>query len=245
MFQPGRTYTKKDIYRLLSVPIELQRGAWDTGLRFYNGDAFIFANVEIAGRTGHNYNNHWEGDELIWFGLSGSHTSQPTIRRLLEPPGLIHIFTRTTDRDPFHYEGEGTVLRHSGEQPVCIVWAFNGLPSKYPDEVGAFSGLREGAAKPVLVNRFERNVAARRICLSHYGIACMVCELNFESTYGALGAGFIHVHHLKPLASIGREYVLDPIRDLRPVCPNCHAMLHRTTPPLSITALRRLLKHRA
>jgi 5-methylcytosine-specific restriction protein A len=48
------------------------------------------------------------------------------------------------------------------------------------------------------------------------------------------------VHHLRPLAEIGAEYVLDPEVDLRPVCPNCHAMLHRTRPPMSIEALATL-----
>jgi 5-methylcytosine-specific restriction protein A len=56
-----------------------------------------------------------------------------------------------------------------------------------------------------------------------------------------LGEGFIHVHHLKPLAQIGEQYELDPINDLRPVCPNCHAMLHRASPALSIDALRALI----
>ena len=55
----------------------------------------------------------------------------------------------------------------------------------------------------------------------------MVCEFNFEAFYGERGKGFIHVHHLSSLAEIGQEYEVDPVNDLRPVCPNCHAMLHR------------------
>jgi 5-methylcytosine-specific restriction protein A len=57
----------------------------------------------------------------------------------------------------------------------------------------------------------------------------------------ALGQGFIHVHHLKELASIAKEYEVDPIKDLRPVCPNCHAMLHQRKPALTISKLRQLL----
>ena len=45
--------------------------------------------------------------------------------------------------------------------------------------------------------------------------------------YGELGQGFIHVHHIVPISKIGKEYKIDPINDLVPVCPNCHAMLHR------------------
>ncbi|MEW5967974.1 MAG: HNH endonuclease [Pseudomonadota bacterium] len=47
----------------------------------------------------------------------------------------------------------------------------------------------------------------------------------------------MHVHHLKPLALTDGAYELDPIADLRPVCPNCHAMLHRGENVLSIEEL--------
>ena len=52
----------------------------------------------------------------------------------------------------------------------------------------------------------------------------------------------IHVHHLRPLAAQGTEYELDPIEDLRPACPNCHAMLHARPDALSIEELRALLR---
>lgn len=74
------------------------------------------------------------------------------------------------------------------------------------------------------------------------GSACVVCDFDFQRTYGDIGEDFIHVHHLKPLAEIGQEYVLDPVADLRPVCPNCHAMLHRGTAVLEIDELKRRLR---
>jgi|ERR1700734_3962751 len=46
--------------------------------------------------------------------------------------------------------------------------------------------------------------------------------------------GFIHVHHLRQLSDIRKEYLVDPIKDLRPVCPNCHAVLHLRNPAYSI-----------
>src|SRR5690606_11761611 len=101
---------------------------------------------------------------------------------------------------------------------------------------------REGSVRQVLVNAYERDRAARQACIRHYGLACTVCGLMFEERYGPLGAGFIHVHHVVPLSQLGSGYELDPIRDLRPVCPNCHAMLHRQRPPLSIEELRGILE---
>jgi 5-methylcytosine-specific restriction protein A len=50
----------------------------------------------------------------------------------------------------------------------------------------------------------------------------------------------MHVHHLKLISASKGSYLLDPVRDLRPVCPNCHAMLHREYPPLEISALRKI-----
>lgn len=102
------------------------------------------------------------------------------------------------------------------------------------EEQGAYS---EGAQTRVEVTRYERNPHARRACIEHYGPACVVCGLNFEKRYGKLGRNFIHVHHLQSIAAVGQVTVVDPVTDLRPVCPNCHAMLHRKTPPLRIEEL--------
>jgi predicted HNH restriction endonuclease len=74
------------------------------------------------------------------------------------------------------------------------------------------------------------------------GATCLACGFNFAAVYGELGEGFIHVHHLVPVSQIGKEYVIDPIRDLRPVCPNCHAMLHRNREPLTIENLRDIIE---
>ncbi|HBI00952.1 MAG TPA: HNH endonuclease, partial [Flavobacterium sp.] len=68
------------------------------------------------------------------------------------------------------------------------------------------------------------------------------CELNFEETYGNMGYKFIHVHHLTPVSTVGKEYKVNPVEDLRPVCPNCHAMLHRRNPPLTIEELREIIE---
>jgi len=112
-----------------------------------------------------------------------------------------------------------------------------------PEEVVSADGFVEGRVQLVAVNVFERNAKARAACLSHYGFVCSVCDFDFEKFYGELGREFIHVHHIKPLSEIGEEYKVDPIEDLRPVCPNCHAMLHRKTPALTIGKLKQLIQN--
>ncbi|MBR8345785.1 HNH endonuclease [Burkholderia ambifaria] len=112
----------------------------------------------------------------------------------------------------------------------------------YPDEVVVPPKTYvEGAVSQVLINRYERDLGAREAAIAHYGCSCYVCGFEFGKKYGVLGQGFIHVHHVVDIATIGAEYHVDPVKDLRPVCPNCHAMLHKTTPAMDIDELRDLI----
>lgn len=99
----------------------------------------------------------------------------------------------------------------------------------------------EGAKSTVVINAYERNREARQACLRHHGLSCQPCGINFEELYGDLGAGYIHVHHIVPIHRIGKSYNVDPIKDLIPVCPNCHAMVHRRSEPLTVAELREIL----
>ena len=101
--------------------------------------------------------------------------------------------------------------------------------------------LYEGALVTVKANKFERNQKARRECVAKKGYQCSVCGRDFEATYGEIGKNFIHVHHLTPISTIGKEYELNVDTDLVPVCPNCHYMLHRKDPPYTIEELKDIL----
>ncbi|MFO0880404.1 MAG: HNH endonuclease [Gemmataceae bacterium] len=113
-----------------------------------------------------------------------------------------------------------------------------------PGDLHAGEPFIEGATTQVLVNRYERDPAARRACIAYYGPTCVVCGFIFENAYGPIANGFIHVHHLIPLAEIGVEYVVDPVTDLRPVCPNCHAMIHLGGVTRSVEEVRQLVVQR-
>ena len=137
-------------------------------------------------------------------------------------------------------QGSGVALPTDGSQQMEDLWQ-DDSPFTSPEEEGAETHT-EGAVARVTVNRYERNPRARAACLAHYGPVCQVCEMSFADRYGDIGAGFIHVHHLKEISSIGEAYVVDPIADLRPVCPNCHAMLHTQTPAYTPEELSKLLQ---
>ena len=111
-----------------------------------------------------------------------------------------------------------------------------------PEEIAATTALIEGAVSRIPVNSYERNPEARRRCIECHGTNCCICGFSFGTVYGEMVQGYIHVHHLRLLSAIGREYVIDPVEDLRPVCPNCHAVLHRRVPAYSIEEVRAFLR---
>ncbi|MEP6669876.1 MAG: HNH endonuclease [Chthoniobacter sp.] len=114
-----------------------------------------------------------------------------------------------------------------------------------PDELEFADGVNypEGDKTRITVNAYERNPEARRKCIQHYGAVCYVCDFNFADIYGALGQGYIHVHHLTPFAETTGPRRTDPVSDLRPVCPNCHSMLHRQYPPIPIAVLKQIIRN--
>ena len=97
---------------------------------------------------------------------------------------------------------------------------------EYPDSEGLNRILKEGVMRTICVNAYERNPIARMECIKNSGCYCHICGIEFAYMYGEFASGFIHVHHIIPIHEIKDEYVIDPLKDLIPVCPNCHAMLH-------------------
>jgi len=99
-------------------------------------------------------------------------------------------------------------------------------PFSLPEEVAGGKRYIEGAVERIFVNRYERDPNARSACIRAHGAKCSVCDFEFGKVYGQIGDGFIHVHHLNPISKLKQAAQINPIKDLRPVCPNCHAMLH-------------------
>ena len=111
------------------------------------------------------------------------------------------------------------------------------------EEEGTYE-IYEGGKSSIKVNKYERSSIARQKCIEYHGVSCKICGINFEDMNGEVGKGFIHVHHIKPISEIDKEYVVDYKKDLIPVCPNCHAMLHRKINGrnLSVDELKKLIK---
>lgn len=120
---PGNRYTKSDLYTIFNIPSESQKGPWNTGYTEYNNEVFIFANIGVAGRTGHDYPNYWDNGNLVWRGKTKSHINQPLIKLMLKPETVKYLFTRERDRDPFTFHGVVTIEDiDEHEVPVKVVW---------------------------------------------------------------------------------------------------------------------------
>lgn len=104
------------------------------------------------------------------------------------------------------------------------------------------NGFPEGAKTVVVVNRYERDRRNRAASLAIHGHICKACDSNLGSRYGAVAAGLVEIHHTTPVSELGPHYIVDPRTDLIPLCPNCHAVAHRRTPPFAIHELRALLR---
>jgi HNH endonuclease len=128
---------------------------------------------------------------------------------------------------------------------IRCVLGIKGVSDQRPyllsEELGDITGLAEGAICRVTINAYERNPLARQGCIDHHGTSCCICQFNFESRYGNVARDYIHVHHIRPLSEIGSEYIVNPVEDLRPVCPNCHAILHRRIPAYSLDEVKAFL----
>ena len=151
---------------------------------------------------------------------------------LLDPNANEILPRELLNSPPFskmHWDTQMSGVRIPDEVAADLekLWAkyVTGGDAWIPEEVDDTEGILEGALRRISVNAYERNPEARRKCINHYGTSCSICSFDFGKQYGDAGKDLIHVHHLRQLADIGKEYYIDPIHDLRPVCPNCHAII--------------------
>lgn len=104
-------------------------------------------------------------------------------------------------------------------------------------------GVLEGTKELYSQTKVERSVANRKRCIEIFGVQCQICEIKLSEIYGDLADDFIHVHHIESIAKTGPRWI-DPSKDLIPVCPNCHSMLHRNDPPMMPNDLRKIMELR-
>lgn len=125
-FEIGKRYTRRQIRQVIGLDPDVKGGNWYTGYAEQNGADFIFCNVGIPGRTGHDYNNHFENNDLLWHGKTNSHKNQPVIQRMTGEAAEVHVFWREDERDPFTYAGLASAVEVTNDTPVKVRWRFSG-----------------------------------------------------------------------------------------------------------------------
>lgn len=96
---------------------------------------------------------------------------------------------------------------------------------QYPESVD-IANVEDGEVRDVHCHGYERDPKNRAACLKHFGYKCQICGFDFSAFYGPEFAGKIEVHHIDPLCRTKTARSIDPIKDLIPVCSNCHTALH-------------------
>lgn len=226
---PFAVVTKKPVGQLIGSEVWSIAGVGQPR-RYFLGSWFIIDEVGsakdhegfdnyVSGRVGHVFDPMIPLNDLPWF---------------LDFLKSQHHFSLGLQTVKEEYARQLAALAANNGSSVSRVRVF-------PEEVPFAGVYREGSVSKVTVNAYERNAAARQRCIQHYGTDCCVCGFSFGRTYGMVVEGLIHVHHLRPLSEIGADYTVDPVADLRPVCPNCHAVLHSRTPAFSIEEVKTLL----
>lgn len=113
-------------------------------------------------------------------------------------------------------------------------------PDALPSEAELAAEYAEGERSAQERAFFRRSVKLRRDAISAHGCVCAACGFDFEARYGELGQGFIEIHHLSPLGerSAPEKTTIDQVA---PLCANCHRIVHRRSPPLTVPELKALL----
>ena len=174
----------------------------------------------------------------IWF------VRQPESGRLLPAKIVLGMATGLRGRDFTAHQARDQLRRLGFDVPGPDQSAADVAES--PESLAALPPGFEGAERQVTRNIRERDPAARRAAEAYWrglrgGLICEGCGLDFGKRYGPRGEGFMHFHHRTPLAEAEGQRVVDGARDLVPLCPNCHAIVHRGEKVLDIEVLRQLL----
>jgi 5-methylcytosine-specific restriction protein A len=227
-YEIGKKIYKKKMSRLDGLKALTDLGMKESSANYYVYNYIYFITGELFTGTINSYATDYYLQKILQEkGIQGLETALLSLSQHLdyyEEKSNASVKKRREIYDKYYEKIENNI-----SEPI------------YADEVDPTENYSEGKTKKVLINSYERNPIARKKCLEHYGLNCQACGFNFEETFGEIGKNFIHVHHKIDISTIGKEYSVNPINDLIPVCPNCHSMLHKKKPAYTIEELKQIL----
>ena len=92
-------------------------------------------------------------------------------------------------------------------------------------------------------NKEVVNAAKSMFKANHHGrLFCEVCGFDFREKYGERGDDFIEAHHIKPIA-VRNKNEATKVEDIVLLCSNCHSIVHRIQPWLTIPQLKQIINN--
>jgi hypothetical protein len=172
------------------------------------------------------------------------HVLPKNIHRMQEP---LRLPQRLTSRLGAYFDRPTELSKGEWNRLVAFSSPFTDKKPKDDYSTGGDTEFPEGRKYEVRHKIRERNVklVARAKALfkaKHGRVFCEACDFDFSTKYGSAGDGFIEVHHKVPVCELTRG-ATTKVSDLALVCSNCHRILHHRRPWLSISALRKLIRH--
>lgn len=185
------------------------------------------------------------------------HEKKDTFRN---PAGVYMKLMNFRRFDPA-YSGVGLAHGNKDEEVVWNLYAHNPIElSRLAKHIKQFatsdiknipeiSDDEEGNEGQVLsrVHRYrerDKSLVAKKkskFLLENKNLFCEGCGFDFEKKYGERGKDYIECHHTKPVSelAVGEKTKLS---ELVLLCSNCHRIIHRKKPWLSISELKDLIK---
>jgi hypothetical protein len=155
--------------------------------------------------------------------------------RFLDGKDWPNIFGGGPEANNFLIDREFEVWNKEVGKRVLLHAEVEADESAFPEGRAVFSRHRRlerdsAIAKHAKDRRLERDGE----------LVCDVCGFSFKKKYGHVGAGFIEAHHTVPVSEL-KGHRKTRVDEFALVCSNCHRMLHRWRPWLSVTELRQRL----
>ena len=180
--------------------------------------------ADVAIRLNGAVREHW--DESVW--IDTWRTFEFDVSK-----GMLPINMGDIDADRWH-------VNHWACRIAAASLALLPVEEEQVDSP-EMSGFPEGSRLQVDVNRYERDRRNRAAAIAIHGHICKACGVDMQDRYGVVAEGLVEVHHVVPVSMLGPHYLINPKTDLVPLCPTCHAVAHRRSPPYTVDELKEML----
>ena len=265
VFAPDEVYSRQQIKsHFLEIVHEVSKRFDSSPYERVGGYLLIFATFGYPHVFPHSYNS--QSRRFNWYPNRGTSPHQPLMKDIIDGFVAPLCFGRWDNRPEFTFLGPGKVISFSElesrpgksgkEDKGCLVFEFDcsgdaiggseihNFDSVFEDEdITTKEGrLRYASHKirerdPAIVRRKKAKFMAQ-----HGRIYCEVCGFDFQQVYGSRGADFIECHHNQPLSeSLGSQET--SLEDLTLLCSNCHRMVHKQRPWISVLDLKKIVSN--